>query len=254
MQKVSLILFILLLSTGCSVLKSRKNDNSEVSEDIITEKLLEKIKKQNISERGFFIQKAEINIITENEKQNLIGTIKFQIPDKYLISLKSKAGIEVARIFISRDTILINERINKKEYYGSSNYLRRKFGITAYILPVIFGDYISDTLSDSNLTNCSDGKSSLIRIIGGIKVNYVIDCKKGKSIKAFSENSSGNDKIEINYSSFIKNIDLLTAGKIQIIDSEKMFTIEVKIKKIVYPWDEDIKFIPGQKYELIELL
>ena len=63
MRKVSLILFLILLSTGCSVLRDRKKKDAEVSKDNITEGLLEKIKKQNINEKGFFIQKAEIKII-----------------------------------------------------------------------------------------------------------------------------------------------------------------------------------------------
>ena len=40
-----------------------------------------------------------------------MATIKYELPDKYLISIRSKAGIEAARIFITKDTVLINDRI-----------------------------------------------------------------------------------------------------------------------------------------------
>ena len=69
--------------------------------------------------------------------------LKFEYPDKYLISIKSRTGIEGARIYISEDTILFNDRINKKMYYGSSLYLKRKYGLTTNFLPLIFGDIVS---------------------------------------------------------------------------------------------------------------
>ena len=130
----------------------------------------------------FLFKKLKLKLFTDKSEQNLIGSIKFENPDKYLVSLKSKAGIEVARIFITSDTILINDRINKKQYYGSAKYLKKKFGITTSVLPLIFGDYINENVSDNVITNCSEGKSDIVGIIKNINISYVIDCKKGKSI------------------------------------------------------------------------
>ena len=60
------------------------------------------------------------------------------MPDKFLISIKSHTGIEVARIFLTGDSIMINDRINKKLYYGSTSYLKNKYGLTTAVFPVIW--------------------------------------------------------------------------------------------------------------------
>lgn len=254
MRKINFILFLVILSTGCSVIRIGGNRNYELSNEIIAERLLENIKKQNITTNNFFIQKAEIEISSQEGTEKVLGSIKFKRPDKYLISIKSRAGIEGARIFISDDTILINDRINKKQYYGSPQYLKRKYGITASVLPVILGDYITDNFSDNSQAKCSDGKLDIDCIVGGIKIKYVIDCKKGKTILAIPENSLNNGGIEIQYSDFLKSGDIIIAGKIEIKDFQGMTTIKIKIQKIESPWNGNIEFIPGNKYEILQLL
>lgn len=254
MRKINFILFLVILSTGCSVIRIEGNRNYGLSNEIIAERLFESIKKQNITTNSFFIQKAEIKISTQEGTEKVLGSIKFESPDKYLISIKSRAGIEAARIFISDDTILINDRINKKQYYGSPQYLKRKYGITASVLPVIFGDYITDNLSDNSQAKCLDGKLDMDCIAGGIKIKYVIDCKKGKTILAIPENGLNNGGIEIQYSDFFKKVDVITAGKIEIKDFQRMTRIEIKIQKIESPWNGNIEFIPGNKYEILQLL
>ena len=87
--------------------------------------VFESTKNQNITNNGFFIQKAEIEIVTGEGKEKYLASIKFEKPDKYLISVKSRTGIEGARIYISNDSILVNDRINKKLYSGNTFYLKR---------------------------------------------------------------------------------------------------------------------------------
>jgi Domain of unknown function (DUF4292) len=243
-----------ILSTGCSVVRNGGKRNTGLSKEIITERLFESIKKQNITTNNFFIQKAEVKISTQKESKKVLASLKFEKPDKYLISIKSNTGIEAARIFISDDTILINDRINKKQYYGSPQYLNTKYGISPSVLPVILGDYINDNLSDNSQTKCSDGKLNSEGIISGIRIKYIIDCKKGKSILTIPENKLNNEGIQIQYSDFLKNGDVITPGKIVIKDFKRITTIEITIKKIESPWKGNIEFIPGNKYEVIRLL
>jgi Domain of unknown function (DUF4292) len=253
LRKINFILFLLILSTGCSVIRNGRNRNYGLSDAIVSEKLFESIRKQNITSNSFFIQKAEFLISSKEGAEKLLGSIKFESPDKYLISIKSRTGIEAARIFISDDTILINDRINRKQYYGSTQYLKSKYGITTSVLPIIFGDYITDNLSD-NKAICSDGKLDIIGTVGGIKIKYVIDCKKGKIILAIPENRSNEEGIEIQYSDFFKNENVLSPGKIEIKDFQRETTVDIKIQKIESQWSGKIEFVPGKGYELIRLL
>ena len=253
MWKISFILFLLILSTGCSVIRSGKNRNYGISKEIISDKLFENIKKQNITLNNFFIQKSEIEISSQEGTQKVLGSVKFETPDKYLISIKSITGIEIARIFIYEDTIRINDRINRKKYYGSTQYLKSKYGITTSLLPVLFGDYITDNLYD-NKAICSEDRLNNISIIDGIKIKYIIDCQKGKIISAIPEKGVNEEKIEIQYSDFFKKGNSFFPGKIEIYDFQNKINIYIRIKRIEYGWNGNIEFIHGKKDELIPLL
>ncbi|MCX6325589.1 MAG: DUF4292 domain-containing protein [Bacteroidia bacterium] len=253
MRKINFILFLVIFSAGCSVIRNDGNKKYGATEGIITERLFENIKKQNITTSNFFIQKIEIEISTPGNKDKILGSLKFESPDKYLFSLKSRAGIEASRIFISEDTILINDRINRKQYYGSPRYLKTKFGLAESILPVIFGDYVNDNLSDSQ-TKCSAGKLNSTCTISGMKINYVIDCKKEKTISAITEDNFNAEVMEIHYKDFFNAGDIIIAGRIEIKDLKRKTTIKIRIRKIESPWSGNIEFIPGNKYELIQLL
>ena len=253
MWKISFILFLLILSTGCSVIRSGRNRNYGISKEIISDKLFENIIKQNITLNNFFIQKSEIEISSQEGTQKVLGSVKFETPGKYLISIKSITGIEIARIFIYEDTIRINDRINRKQYSGSNQYLKSKYGITTSVLPVLFGDYITDNLYDSKAI-CTEDKLDNITIIDGIKIKYIIDCKKGKIISAVSGKRVNEEKIEIQYGSFFRNGNGYIPGEIEINDFQKKIKIYIKIKRIEYGWSGKIEFIQGNKDELIQLL
>lgn len=254
MQKVTFIFFLVILTAGCSVIRTGGNRVRGLSKETLALGLLESINKQNITKNNFFIQKAEILFSGKKGTDRFLASIKFENPDKYLISIKSKAGIEAARVFISEDTILINDRINRKIYYGSALYLKENYGITAAGLAILFGDYIDDNLYDSKEAKCVDGKLRINGIVKGTLVKYVIDCKKRKSILVILENSMNKRGIEIQFNDFLKNKNVLTAGMIEIEDFQRMATIEIKIKKIESPWNGSIEFVPGNKYEIIQLL
>lgn len=252
MRKVNLIWFLLIFITGCSAIKQRSNINYILSEELKGDSLLEAVRKQNLTNRSFFIQKAEIDISLEKENLKLIASIKFSHPDKYLISLKSKTGIEAARIFITRDTVLINDRIKRKLYFGTPEHLKNKFGVPANILPVVFGDFIYEKRHNNERQYCIDGKIDLDYVTGGIKYRYIVDCNKRKTIIVTRESGFGNNLMEISYGNFINSYNGLTPARIRL--SYEKSVIGIKIGKIESPWNGSIEFIPGNRYDLIELL
>lgn len=253
MQKINLIWFLIILSTGCSVLKTKTQREFDKSVDINKEQLFESIVKQNISANSFFISKAEFKISSQDVTEGFLGSIKFETTGKFLISLKSKTGIEALRIFISEDTVLINDRLNKKLYCGSTLDLKRKFGISVKALPLIFGDFISKRTRDTDSENCIEGRMNLNADINGLKVMYVIDCKKGKVLQTGIVNSLNKTGVEMEYRYFVKSGTSLIPEEIQIKDLNRNIKIEISIKKIESPWNGNIEFIPGNKYEILPL-
>jgi hypothetical protein len=235
------------------VIKKGYKSNDVISGRIESNSLMEGLEKQNLTNNSFFIQKAQIEVSSDEVNQKFNGSIKFVTPGKYLISLKSKAGIEAARIFLSDDTILINDRINRKLYYGKPEVLNRKYGISSSLIPIVLGDYVKDNKSNNENIPCSEGKLDLESFVNGLKISYTVDCKKAKIILAQQKGSLNNVVTEINYGDFIKTGDILTPAKIHIKYIKSMVNIDIRIEKIESPWNGNIEFIPGNKYELIEL-
>lgn len=254
MQKLSFILFLLIVCTGCSVIRTNSNRSTGLSKDQSPEGLLEGINKQNVSGKGFFIQKAEIEITTAQGKERVLGSIKHISPDIYLVSIKSRTGLEVVRIYLTEDTILINDRINKKQFFGSPEYLKKKYVISALTIPLLVGDYIAEKQYDISQQRCLNGILKVDSNIEGININYFIDCKKKKVISAEVKSKIGDKGVKINFNDFIKFSKGIVPGKIEILNFQDGPSVVIVIKKIETPWNGNLEFIPGKNYELIQLL
>jgi hypothetical protein len=215
------------------------------------ENLSKVVKDQNITNRNFFIQKAQIEIVSNSINETFLASVKFLYPDTFLISIRSKTGIEAGRIFCTEDTILINDRINRKLLFGKPGIAGRKFGIATENLPVVLGDLISGN-SVVLYSECVSGNAALITAIHGNRINYVLDCERGKVVKAIQEGSFGNILTELSFERFIRKSDLFYPSVISIVNADAK--LNIRIERMEYPWNGDIEFINGKNYELIELL
>lgn len=242
------------MNTGCSVFLNHEKRKTPLFDNSTIADLSERIKSQDISSNNFFIEKAVIRISGPDGTQKFLGSLKFEKPDKYLISLKSTTGIEGMRIYISEDSILINDRINKKLYTGNSQYIMKRFGIPGSFIPVLFGDYISSDRGDNLEPKCKEGKLALIEGVNGLKVHYVMDCNKAKALSIGIENSFDLLSIQLTYEKFFEKGNCLQAGIINVVDKNRHISIRVQIDKIQLPWEGKIEFIPGNRYELVKLL
>jgi hypothetical protein len=246
-------LVLLFILPGCSVSRNRIRSGTEIPGQMPEGSVLDIIKNQNITANGFFIQKAEIEITTEEGKEKFFANIKFTKPDKYLISLRNRTGIEGARIYLSGDTILVNDRVNKKLYSGSSIYAMKKYGISQSFLPLIFGDIILEKHCESGQEKCKDGKMDLSCLIKGIRLEYSIDCSKKKILFVDQMNNFGQN-VNIKYQNFFNVEGKLIPRNIEYSDNQRNTTIKIKVVKVQLPWEGVINFIPGKGYELIELV
>jgi len=109
-RKIVYIIFLLL--TGCSAFK--KGTKNEIYMPVISdEALTARIFSMNVTKTDFNIPRADIEIFNNGKSQRLIANLKYRNPGIYLAAIKNRSGIEAARIYITRDTIMINDRIIK---------------------------------------------------------------------------------------------------------------------------------------------
>lgn len=252
MRKIIFILTIVILNYGCAVKKKSGKTKDSATPDSESG-IYASILNQNLTGRSFFLERAEFKIRSGDGEKSGLGTVKFLMPDKFLISIKSNIGIEVARIFLKGDSIFINDRFNKRLYYGSTSFLKSKYGFTTSLLPVLLGDYVNDLKPDSNMIRCKDGRVNVSGNINDVEVEYLIDCQFGKSILTVPERMSDESSLEIKYSGFFSTEGINIPGKIEITEKQTNTTIEILIQKVIVPWNGVIDFIPGKQYDKIRL-
>ncbi len=249
MYKKVVIYLILITLSGCSVFKKQSNYSIGGKEKTNTEFLIN----SNLTNNSFYIQKAEIEIDTDDDKSSFLASLKFCKPDTFLISIRAKTGIEAARIFITTDTVLINDRINRTLYFGSGSDLRNKFGYSNKLLPLLFGDYIPGNGIKEGEKKCIEGTYIVNSFIDAYNLKYKINCTIDKvtNIEILKEFESKPliisyfDNRQIGKTNYYSGLQLRDFGKIN--------SISVKIKKISIPYNESIDFIPGKNYEHVRL-
>jgi len=252
LQKIALILFGLIFFTSCSVNRIRRTVDLPMAETGNRGKIMESVINQNVTKESFYIQKADIEINAQEGNQKLTGFVKYTRDGLYLISLRSKTGIEAARIFISKDSILVNDRINRRLYCASTSYLSVKYGVSSDIIPLLFGDLVTGKSLNDNV-KCVEGKSEFVSFPVESGVKYEIDCKIYKTLKAVSRSNISSDGLEIRYSDFFNKEGQYIPGTIDIKDIKGQTNIKIEIRKIELPWEGEIYFVPGNNYEIIKL-
>jgi hypothetical protein len=239
---------------SCSVTGKLVNGTAKMSSNLLDEDVLKSIENQNITRNNFFIQKAEIEVINQEKKEKFISNIKFEYPDRYLVSIKSKSGIEGLRIYICEDTILANDRIRRKIYVGTSFYFMNKYGLSKNFLPLIVGDIILEKSKEIGKEKCAGDELNIDQSIGGILLNYSIDCNKRKISHVEQVNNSNREGIKIKYGNFFKKDSILVPHLIEFYDAQSNTKIRIKVVRIELRWNGKVEFVPGKGYELIELL
>jgi Domain of unknown function (DUF4292) len=249
LQKYALIILSIIL-TGCSLTK--RSIQTESDKNIIDNEIISQIKDLNVTKNDFVIQKAEIEIKSEAGKEKIVGNMKFRKPGTYLLSIRGQAGIEAARILITADTILINDRINKKLYHGSPGYLLEKYGFKINMLPIIFGDFVADIYKNDTI-KCVNNQAYVSSKDEDKEISYVINCARKKVYEIRLYDPVSGNMVRLKFEKFGKNTETNFARTIKIEDTSNNTTITISIEKIELGGESMINFIPGKNYEDIVL-
>lgn len=213
----------------------------------------EEITKLNISNSDFDIEKAEIEIVVNNNRQILLANLKYRKEGNYLITIRIAGGFEVARFYLTKDTILINDKIRRKIYAASTNWLYEKYGISVTALPVLFGDYISENKYSETARVCTNGIAETNEKILDKDIRYKLDCNNKKVIKAMVGDLSKSESILFAYESF-KNIENHKFPCIiEMQDTSKSLIIRINVERVKFTGLDNIYFVPGKNYEEVPL-
>ena len=250
MRKEVILFFGLILIAGCSVRRPALTTGG--AESGSARLAVSDVKELNFTSRPFFIQRADINIVNGKQSQRLISTIRFAQPDSFLISVRTLAGIEAARILLAGDSIFVNDRLNRVLHYGSNQGVKRKYGFDMAFFPALLGDLMTGSRSQANL-NCNDGQAVTRVSSEGYIINSFVNCRNKKIEKIEIENEFVKNFISINFDDFEKDGKMIFPRDIKINNFANFDLIEVNIRKVEFNTDSRIGFIPGRNYERVEI-
>ena len=246
-------MFCCVIGTGCSVLRSAKSGTENEGVEYKKTGRIGDAFNNNLSKSAFFIKRAEVHFSDAAGDEHLVATIKCKDGNDYLISLRSRAGIEVARILITKDTILANDRINKILYFGEPAYFSRRYSMPVEIFPLIFGDFLKGNNSPGTDIECNNGKWKFVTKLEAQQLTYEIDCRNNKAMSASVSSPSTAGDVILSYADFNRSGDILYPGKISIKGLPDGMELNIEIKNIELDWEGEMDFIPGSKYEKREL-
>jgi hypothetical protein len=226
---------------------------SNVERESSLENNMESVINNNLSTENFYIQKADIRVTQDNISVRFIASIKFRKPDSLLISVRSRTGIEAGRAFITKDTILINDKINKKLLIGDPEIIESKYGIDPLLILSIIGDVIIDEKEIRKSLDCKKGVYNSEFAFNNKTVEYTIDCNKKKAVRAYFEGDIKTGNITIDYSDIVFSNRMKYPQKIEISDDLKSINILLEIKKIESPWNGKIEFVRGSGYKVVKI-
>lgn len=211
------------------------------------EQLIDSVYRKNISYEGYFIEKADILINTNGKSEKFLLTARFKKPDKFLVSIRNTAGIEGARIYITKDSVFVNDRINSRLLFGKTSSLERKTGIPADLEKVAFGDLIFGNEQAVNHYESRDNQMFIVNIKDNYEWRISLDLSLRK-VRAYEITNIGNGKKRSfkfdNFSKGNRPVPLLITFE----DKERNINARLRISRIKIPWTGEIEFIPGSGY------
>lgn len=242
----------MIISWGCSVSKRTGKASTALFQND-SKKIVQLAEKQNITNNSFFIERGKISTYGEGGRIKLLFTMKYVKPGKYLISLKSTTGIEAFRVYITEDTVLINDRINRVTLYGKPFDFEKISGLPAPLLKVSLGDIFM--VDENKVINgkCTNNSLTVDDHYRGLIIKSMIDCKLGKTKIVTLTSGTPNELINIFYSKYKKD-NFKMPGRIEVKDFRRKVRIIIKIERYSVPWPGEIEFIPGSGYKLRKLL
>lgn len=241
------LIFIALISLSACAIKKVASERQFDSRSLSGEQLIDSVYKRNISEYDYFIEKAEIKIVTNENTERYLFTIKHQKPDKYLVSIRNTSGIEGVRIFITEDSIFVNDRINSRLMIGKRSFLERRIGIPGDFFKVAFGDLVYDKKRAGSKVEQINNQLNIISYRSDYAYKSQIDSYLGKVIACEIINLITGKRKSLTFGNFARK-NMTVAQLITFEDEERNISAKVKISRIQIPWEGEINFIPGKGY------
>lgn len=205
----------------------------------------ELIMNNTLAGKDFEISKFRAKVTTGEDNNSFSGYLRHS-GDSYLISIRTIAGIEAARIYFDRDSVKINDRINRQYIHGRFSALRSRYGIDWDDIPLLLGD-ITTTFPEEQVINCIGGFGEYTNKEGNKLYQFTMSCAEGRLTEVSVIDGISGRSLRAFFKSFIRENGLVYPGFI-IIESGGT-KAEISIERVNSDSKPTIKFRKGSGYD-----
>ncbi len=147
----ALVLFLLVGVTSCKTTKPIVKQNAGTIEDKNSSVLFADILSRQ-PDFNTLTSKMDVTLQTDSKSVNSKASFKMRKNQAIQISLQPLFGVEVARLLVKPDTIIIIDRLNKRYVMESIQNLKKKYpvGFDFYTLQALFANQIFVSGSSEN--------------------------------------------------------------------------------------------------------
>ena len=250
-MRKALIIILLISTYGCAPKKYAAESSDKAGESAL-EEVIDRVMRNNLSEESFYIEKASVKVNINNKSNKYLFSIKYAKPDIFLISIKNTTGIEGARVYITKDSVLINDRIGKRLIVGKLKDIDRITGFPWVLFKALFGDLVlNEVRSKPDITRLFNSVV-ILQGYNGKVMKSVLNPGIGKVMSASLINENQKEELAVSYSRFDKS-DKHSPGVIEVKVTNRNFSAQIKIEKVQPLWNGGIEFIPGKGYSKEEI-
>ena len=249
MRLVATIVFLAGLLTSCSSTKriaTNRPDRYRGTADEVHNEILG----NNIGSKDFTVNRFRINYSDKELDKNVSGFIKHEKNGNVLISVRTVAGIEIARALITGDSLKVYDKINRILYLQSIEYLARKYGYPESFVALLWGDMPSSGVSAISNVKPDEESGDLLKYLSE-DYNYFISRENLKVTRLQDTGSAYDSYIE--YSGFRQTGKEIYPTEILLVSERYGQRIEVSYSSIRFDKVKNMSFSPTGIKEYIVL-
>jgi hypothetical protein len=233
--------------SGCGVFRKsiRPEDSNYTPEGFV---LYGDIVDNNITSKGVFVRKGRIESLVNGVRDRF--TINLRVSEKgdWLVSVRSFAGIEIARIHADREAVTILDRLARNATIFTWNDINRQFGLTYEMLPAILGDIPENKGLRKKKIHCTN---PLLVSVGWADFVVTPDCTQLKVSSMIISDNVFKREVEISLSEFKKSGETEIYPQIvEVMELTGNFSLNIFFEDVVTGWNEEIEFVIPSGYKV----
>jgi hypothetical protein len=237
---------LLIFVWGCAPKRYAGEKSSGTSESA-SDGIIGRVLRNNLSEDSFYIEKASVKVNVNGESNKYLFNLKYVKPEEFLISIRSNTGIEGARVHITKDSVLINDRIGKRIIIGNLKDIDRISGFPYILFKILFGDLVLIGTKEKPDITILSNSVVIVETYNGKIMKLTLDPVINKVISATVITGTRREELTVDYSRFDKSPKHIPRVII-VKDMNRNFVAQINIEKIQLSWNGEIEFIPGKGY------